>query len=80
MKRLSLVLRLGAACAAVSIAAVAIPLRANPGGAGSARFQLVETDIATIQKALQTRLLTTEQLVQMYLNRIAAYDSPSACQ
>ena len=75
MKRLSLVLRLGAACAAVSIAAVAIPLRANPGGAGSARFQLVETDIATIQKALQTRLLTTEQLVQMYLNRIAAYDS-----
>jgi amidase len=47
---------------------------AAPGGAGSAVFHLVETTVAEIHKALQTRLITSEQLVEMYLARIAAYD------
>ena len=74
MKRLFLIARLCAVATAIFVATAAVPIVANPGGAGSARFNLVETDITTIQKALQTRLLTTEQLVRMYLARIAAYD------
>jgi amidase len=54
-----------------------LPLTANPGGSGSARFDLVEATIPDMQKALQTRLLTSEQLVNMYLARIAAYDTAS---
>jgi amidase len=75
MKRLFLIARLCAVAAAILVATAAVPVVANPGGAGSARFNIVDTDIATIQKALQTRLLTTEQLVKMYLARISAYDS-----
>lgn len=41
---------------------------------GTARFQLVEATLHEIQQALQTRLITSEQLVEMYLARIAAYD------
>ena len=47
---------------------------AAPRGAGSAVFNLVETTVAEIHKALQTRLISSEQLVEMYLARIAAYD------
>ena len=50
-----------------------LPLAANPRGVGSARFNVVEATITDIQKALQTRLVTSEQLVQIYLDRIAAY-------
>jgi amidase len=53
---------------------IGLPLAANQGGIGSARLQLVEATITDIQKALQTRLITTEELTQMYLQRIAAYD------
>lgn len=69
MKRFAFVL----AAAAV----ICVPLRANPDGTGSARFTVVEATIADIQKGLQTGLITTEQLVQMYLNRIATYDPAS---
>lgn len=41
------------------------------------RFALVEATIEDIQKALQTHVITAEQLVQMYLNRIATYDTAS---
>src|SRR5256885_1218182 len=74
MKRLSSIVRVCAVVAAVSTA-IAVRVIANPGGEGSARFHLVETDIDTIQKAVQTGLITSEQLVRMYLNRIAAYDT-----
>lgn len=37
-------------------------------------FQLVETTISDIQRAYRSGLLTPEQLVQMYQERIAAYD------
>ena len=56
------------------VAVLGLPLLASEGGVGSSRLQLVEATINDIQKALQTRLITTEQLVQMYLHRIAAYD------
>ncbi|MGE3470059.1 MAG: amidase family protein, partial [Vicinamibacterales bacterium] len=41
---------------------------------GTAVFRLVEATVADVQHALQTRLITSEQLVRMYLARIAAYD------
>ncbi len=50
------------------------PVTANQNGVGSARLQLVEATITDVQKSLQTGLITTEQLVQMYLYRIGAYD------
>ncbi|HJU45090.1 MAG TPA: amidase family protein [Vicinamibacterales bacterium] len=49
-------------------------LVANPQGAGSARLDLVEATIADLRKAIQTELVTIEQLTNMYLARIAAYD------
>lgn len=61
----------------LTVSVSVLPLTADPGGAGSAYFSLVEATIPEIQKALQTRLITTEQLVQMYLDRIAAYDTAS---
>ena len=47
------------------------PIRARhtPG-----RFDLVETTIPAIQDAIEDRVITAEQLVRMYLKRIAAYD------
>src|SRR5262245_33528290 len=56
------------------VAVLGLPLLAGEGGVGSSHLQLVEATINDIQKALQTRLITTEQLVQMYLHRVAAYD------
>jgi amidase len=38
------------------------------------QLQLVEATVPELQMALRSRLITSEQLVQMYLNRIAAYD------
>jgi amidase len=43
-------------------------------GEGAAWFQLVEATVADMQKALQTGLITSEQLVRMYLARIDAFD------
>ena len=41
----------------------------------AAEFRLVEATIEDMQKALQTGLITSEQLVEMYLARIAAFDA-----
>jgi len=41
---------------------------------GSGRFDLVEATIPSIQAAILNDIITAEQLVQMYLKRIAAYD------
>ncbi len=41
---------------------------------GTSELQLVEATVGQMLKALQTKLLTTEQLVSMYLDRIAAYE------
>jgi amidase len=43
-------------------------------GEGAAVFHLVEATVRDIHLALQTGLITSEQLVEMYLARIAAYD------
>ena len=56
------------------IGALTLRVGADQNGAGSAQLQLVEATIGQMEKALQTKLLTTEQLVGMYLDRIAAYD------
>src|SRR6478735_506536 len=44
---------------------------------GSGRFDLVETTIPAIQAAIQNNIVTADQLVEMYLARIAAYDAKS---
>ena len=72
MKRTSISL---ATLLALALIALSPPLRADPGGAGSARLQLVEATVDELQKALQTGLITSEQLVEMYLARIAAYEA-----
>ena len=59
---------------AVLAAALTLPVAADPGGVGSARLQLVEATIQNLQKALQTKLVTSEQLVEMYHARMAAYE------
>jgi amidase len=60
--------------AAVFTLAQAPSLVANPHGSGSARLDLVEATVDDLQKAIQTGLVTIEQLTEMYLARIAAYD------
>ena len=50
-------------------------ISAQKGGhQGTARLDLVEATVPELLKALQTKLITSEQLVEMYLARIAAYD------
>ena len=49
-------------------------LVANPQGSGSERLDLVEATVDDLRKAIQTGLVTIEQLTEMYLARIAAYD------
>jgi amidase len=46
---------------------------ASPAGPGRT-FELVEATVPQMQAALRSRLITSEQLVQMYLQRIDAYD------
>ena len=62
------------AAAVLAAAALTRPVVAQKGGAGAAHLQLVEATAAELQLAIQTRLLTVERLVDMYLARIAAYD------
>lgn len=67
MKKFLLVLIL-----TVAVLAQPVPGQQATGPANS--LQLVEASIPELQQALRTRLITSEQLTQMYLNRIAAYD------
>ncbi len=71
MKELPVTLAVAAVLLGVTLS---LPLAADKGGVGSARLQLVEATIEELQKALQTKLLTSEQLVEMYHARMAAYD------
>jgi len=59
---------------ALAFCAAAYPLTADTHGVGSARLQLVEATISDIQKAAQTGLASTADVVAAYLARIAAYD------
>jgi amidase len=67
MKKFLLVLIL-----TVAVFAHPVPAQQPPAAANS--LQLVEASVPELQQALRTKLITSEQLVQMYLNRIAAYD------
>jgi len=67
MKKLLLVLIL-----TVAVFAHPVPAQQPTGPANS--LQLVEASVPELQQALRTKLITSEQLVQMYLDRIAAYD------
>jgi amidase len=67
MKRFALILV--AMMAIVSRSVVAQPPFGTPNN-----LQLVEATIEELQLAMRAHLITSEQLVQMYLNRIAAYD------
>ena len=53
---------------------LALPIHAKQGGVGSARLQLVEAQIEDLLKAQQTGLATSEEIVERYLARIAAYE------
>src|SRR4051794_37713616 len=66
MKRISLVL--------VAMLAVIVVVRRAPAENGHRRLQLVEASIAELDHALRSHVITSEQLVQMYQARIAAYD------
>ncbi|MFL6263981.1 MAG: amidase family protein [Thermoanaerobaculia bacterium] len=70
MKKATIML-LGIAVLAAFLARTAA---AEEHGEGTARLQLVEATIPELQHAMQTKLLTAEQLVDLYLARIAAYD------
>jgi amidase len=63
-----------AALAAALILAHGHALVAAPGGAGSARLNLVEATVDDLHKAIQTGLASIEQITERYLARIAAYD------
>jgi len=45
-----------------------------PSEAAAQDFAIEETTVAGIQQALQTNVRTGRQIVQAYLDRIAAYD------
>jgi amidase len=62
--------------ASVVLGLIALLVRAAPADDdhGAEHLQLVEATVHKLQQALRSHLITSEQLVQMYLNRIAAYD------
>ncbi|MGH9331396.1 MAG: hypothetical protein ACRD09_13215, partial [Vicinamibacterales bacterium] len=67
MKRVALVL--------LALSVLTFPLAAEkPADGPRSRLQLVEATIYELQHALRTGLVTSEQLVRMYLARIEAYD------
>jgi amidase len=62
---------------AIALAAactVGVPVFADRGGRPSASFTLVEATIADIQQAYAEQVINPEQLVRLYLARIATFD------
>src|SRR6184192_804306 len=74
MKRLRILLRGSGVVAAIALVAIGSGVRADHRHR-SGRFDLIEATIPSIQQAIHDRIITPEQLVRMYLNRIAAYDA-----
>jgi amidase len=75
MKRVAIVLPACSLLVALMVATRSVPVAADRDRHGDHRtFDLVETTIPAIQDAIEHRIITSRQLVQMYLNRIAAYD------
>ena len=63
-----------AAVALITLSLLVSSLAAEPPSGVPSSLQLVEATVPQLQLALRARLITSEQLVTMYLNRIAAYD------
>jgi amidase len=73
MRRARVLLQTTGFLAAVAVVALGGSLAAD-NKPGSGEFHLVETTIPDIQAAIQNHIITAQQLVEMYLKRIAAYD------
>jgi amidase len=63
-----------AAFVLLAVAILAWPVAAEPPFGVPKSLQLVEATVLQLQLALKAHLITSEQLVQMYRYRIAAYD------
>jgi Asp-tRNA(Asn)/Glu-tRNA(Gln) amidotransferase A subunit family amidase len=59
---------------AMAMAACVAPTVAQQSGAGSTPFNVVEATVPEIHAAMKASKLTARQLIQSYLDRIAAYD------
>jgi amidase len=57
----------------LAVTLLAWPVAADPPSQVPKSLQLVEATVPELQQALKTHLVTSQQLVQMYLNRVAAY-------
>ncbi|HZF11329.1 MAG TPA: amidase family protein [Thermoanaerobaculia bacterium] len=73
-KRVRLAIAVLAALASVSLARTVAATEPAGGTAETAELQLVEATIPQLQQAMQSGLLTAEQLVRLYRARIAAFD------
>jgi len=73
MKRAGSMLRLGSLVAAAALVAIGVRVNAKHRRE-PIRFDLVEATIGSIQQAIDDDVITPEQLVGMYLQRIAVYD------
>src|SRR5262249_15552724 len=72
MKRVLSVLQACSLLAALGIVAYSVPIAAHDRVHGT--FDLVEATIPAIQHAVDHDIITTQQLVRMYLKRIVAYN------
>jgi amidase len=63
-------IRLWLVAAAISLA----PLAQGAGAPPTARFEIMEATVESVHQAYAQRRLTARQLVQKYLDRIAAFD------
>jgi len=74
MKRLLATLAVAAAVVLAVLPTVFAQDRDDDDGGRRAKFELLETTIPEIQKALQTNVISIARLTEMYLRRIAAFD------
>jgi amidase len=72
MRRSGFLLRVAGVLAVAAL--ITIDVRVHANNRPSGRFDLVEATIGSIQQAIEDRVITPDDLVRMYLSRIAAYD------
>ena len=58
-----------------AIAVLTLPLAAHRSPHDAHHLQIVEASVEALHHALESHRVTSEELVQMYLDRIAAYDT-----
>ena len=74
MKQLLLTLTSYAALFSAAVPTLAAPPGSSDGDDGPAKFELLETTVPQIERALAFGVISVESLTQKYLIRIAAYD------